>query len=139
MSSSNDCHFLPFLNPDFPLQVGHLEGIMDCLHQCFHDDEVWRESMIMICAVGICNQRPRLRNHMSEYVWSRDDNSNQDCVTLDSQDNTPHDTMSSLKSFFQLHEQQLIEKRRKLPEKQRIAELEQEHACLHTCHHMYPH
>jgi len=58
-------------------EVGHLEGVMSCLHQCFHDDES--------------------------------------------------------------HEQQLIEKRRKLPDKQRIVELEQEHACLHTCHHMYPH
>merc|ERR1711936_353107 len=58
-------------------EVGHLEGVMSCLYECFHDDE--------------------------------------------------------------LHEQQLIEKRRKLPDKQRIIELELEHACLHTCHHMFPH
>ena len=43
------------------------------------------------------------------------------------------------KELFQLHEQQLIEKRRKLPDKQRIIELESEHACLHSCHHMFPH
>ena len=43
------------------------------------------------------------------------------------------------KNLFQLHEQQLIEKRRKLPDKQRIIELELEHACLHSCHHMFPH
>ena len=84
---------------------------MSCLHECFHDDEVWsiietvRESNLSWVNSSILELKMKLRN----------------------------------KNFFQLHEQQLIEKRRKLPDKQRIIELELEHACLHTCHHMFPH
>ena len=46
---------------DLTIQVGHIEGVMSCLHECFHDDEVVKGSQF-----SIESMQPRIENKIEE-------------------------------------------------------------------------